>query len=134
VQLLSKEELEKFDLDPEKIELLKKRLEELAKGKDWKLEVIEVNGGREIRGILDPDDDEDEYGSAEGTEKSTDSTKQSDEDKKGDTKKEQETAKDEDQTKPLKEKKTRPPHQPPPPESTNDDSKEGSEETFKEEL
>ncbi|KAJ9245054.1 hypothetical protein DTO271D3_5380 [Paecilomyces variotii] len=134
VQLLSKEELEKFDLDPEKIELLKKRLEELAKGKDWKLEVIEVNGGREIRGILDPDDDEDEYGSAEGTEKSTDSTKQSDEDKKGDARKEQETAQDEHQTKPLKEKKTRPPHQPPPPESTNDDSKEGSEETFKEEL
>ncbi|KAL1854689.1 Protein OS-9 [Paecilomyces lecythidis] len=130
VQLLSKEELKKFDLDPEKIELLKKRLEELAKGKDWKLEVIEVNGGREIRGILDSDDDEDEfeYESAEDTKKADDSTKQ--QDKKEDGKPEPETA----QKKPLKEKMKRPPYQPPPPEPTNDESDEGSEETFKEEL
>ena len=34
---LSKDELKKYDLDPEKIETLRKRLEEVAQGKDWTL-------------------------------------------------------------------------------------------------
>jgi protein OS-9 len=128
VQLLSKEELKKFDLDPEKIEMLKKRLEELAQGKDWKLEVIEVNGGREIRGILDADDDESE----EGAGASTDSMEQPDGDQKGDTTEEQKTPKKKDQKLPSKEKVKQPPS---PPEPTKEDSEEGSEETFfKEEL
>ncbi|KKK16220.1 hypothetical protein ARAM_001790 [Aspergillus rambellii] len=60
LQSLSKEELKKFDLDPEKIESLTKRLEELAKGKDWTLEMVTTNGERGLRGIVDAEDDSDE--------------------------------------------------------------------------
>lgn len=65
VTRLSREELLKFDLDPEKVETLKKRLEELANGKDWKLEVVEANGERGLRGIVDAD--EEEENSSEGS-------------------------------------------------------------------
>lgn len=57
---LSAEELERFDLDPEKIEILKKKLESVANGKNWVLEVIESDGERGLRWIIDPDEDEEE--------------------------------------------------------------------------
>ncbi|KAE8360738.1 glucosidase II beta subunit-like protein-domain-containing protein [Aspergillus caelatus] len=57
---LSKVDLEKLGLDPEKIETLKTRLEELAQGKDWTLEHVTANGERGLRGIVDTDEDEEE--------------------------------------------------------------------------
>lgn len=59
IQRLSVEELKKYNLNPEKVEALKKHLENLANGKDWKLEVVESNGERGFRGIVDTDGDDD---------------------------------------------------------------------------
>ncbi|KAH1588056.1 Protein OS-9 [Aspergillus fumigatus] len=64
---LSKEELKKYGLDPEKIETLKSRLEELAKGKDWTLEIVESNGERGLVGTVDSNDDEKEDHAAQGS-------------------------------------------------------------------
>ncbi|KAF9894261.1 hypothetical protein FE257_007763 [Aspergillus nanangensis] len=62
IKSLSRAEMEKFDLDPEKIDNLRKRLEELAEGRDWTLEVVTTNGERGLRGLVDADDDEEEEG------------------------------------------------------------------------
>ncbi|OJD18609.1 hypothetical protein AJ78_01380 [Emergomyces pasteurianus Ep9510] len=59
IQRMSKEELKKFNLDADKIEAVKKHLEEIADGKDWKLEVVEVNGISTLRGILITDVEDD---------------------------------------------------------------------------
>ncbi|KAL5043160.1 hypothetical protein BDW71DRAFT_128348 [Aspergillus fruticulosus] len=59
VQLLSAEELKKFDLDEAKIEELRKKLEEWAKGKDWTLEIVTGNGAY-LRGVVDTDDGDEE--------------------------------------------------------------------------
>ncbi|GIC92639.1 protein OS-9 [Aspergillus udagawae] len=67
VTRLSKEELKKYGLDPEKIETLKSRLEEHAKGKDWTLEIVESNGERGLVGTIDPDDDEKKDQAAQGS-------------------------------------------------------------------
>ncbi|RDW81748.1 PRKCSH domain-containing protein [Aspergillus mulundensis] len=64
VQLLSTEELKKFDLDEAKIEELRKKLEEWAKGKDWTLEIVTGNGAY-LRGVVD---DEEEATEGEGEE------------------------------------------------------------------
>ncbi|KAL4784230.1 glucosidase II beta subunit-like protein-domain-containing protein [Aspergillus varians] len=70
VKLLSGEELKKFDLDPEKVESLRKRLEEWAKGKDWTLEIVTGNGERSfLRGVVDTDEDEEEKEGEEGEQK-----------------------------------------------------------------
>jgi protein OS-9 len=59
VEVLSNEELEKLDLDPETVEELRKELERLAGDKGWKLEVVEVPGDvPEIRGIVEPDEND----------------------------------------------------------------------------
>ncbi|KAE8148690.1 glucosidase II beta subunit-like protein-domain-containing protein [Aspergillus avenaceus] len=60
VQQLTQPQLEELGLDSEKIETLKSRLEELAQGKDWTLEIVTANGERQLRGIVDTVDDEDE--------------------------------------------------------------------------
>ncbi|PGH00414.1 protein OS-9 [Blastomyces parvus] len=60
IHKMSKEELKKFNLDADKIEEVKKHLEDIAGGKDWKLEMVESNGRSTLRGILVADDDEDE--------------------------------------------------------------------------
>ncbi|OOF96317.1 hypothetical protein ASPCADRAFT_206498 [Aspergillus carbonarius ITEM 5010] len=65
VYQMSREDLKKYDLDPEKLDTLKKRLEEWAKGKDWTLEVIEINGERQLRGLVDEDEEEEDGGSGE---------------------------------------------------------------------
>ncbi|PWY89346.1 protein OS-9 [Aspergillus heteromorphus CBS 117.55] len=62
IQQKSREELKKYDLDPEKLETLKKRLEDWAKGKDWTLEVVSINGERQLRGFLEEDEDEEAAG------------------------------------------------------------------------
>ena len=48
---VSKEELEKFGLDPEEVAEVMRRLKEVAKGKAWRLEAIEGPEGIELRGI-----------------------------------------------------------------------------------
>ncbi|EAW15133.1 PRKCSH domain-containing protein [Aspergillus clavatus NRRL 1] len=58
IQRLSNEELKKFGLDSEKLERLKNQIEAEANGKDWALEIVESNGERGIRGIIDSDEDE----------------------------------------------------------------------------
>ncbi|XXG97999.1 hypothetical protein Hte_004315 [Hypoxylon texense] len=59
VDILTDEELAKLDLSPEMVEDLKKELQKLAGDRGWKLEVVEMPGDpREIRGIVDTDEDE----------------------------------------------------------------------------
>ena len=61
VQKLSAEDMKKLDLDPEVVEDLRKKLQELAGDKGWTLEVVDAPGGfRELRGIVEADDEEDE--------------------------------------------------------------------------
>ncbi|MCJ1287417.1 Protein OS-9 [Xylographa opegraphella] len=61
IQKLSAEDLKKLDLDPEVVEELRKKLQELAGDKGWILEVVDGPGGfRELRGIVEGDDDDDE--------------------------------------------------------------------------
>ena len=57
LQVLSDEELENLDLNPERIEELRRELQRIAGDKGWKLEVVEVPGANpEIRGIVETDD------------------------------------------------------------------------------
>lgn len=60
VRRISKQVLKKYDLDPEKVEDLGKQLEEMAKGRDWTLEVVENNGVIKVLGVVAEDEDEDE--------------------------------------------------------------------------
>jgi protein OS-9 len=117
VQQLSQAQLGKLGLDSEKIETLKKRLEELAQGKDWTLEIVTANGERGLRGIVDTDEEEEEdgvvrdsserHGAPEETEVKASTEKKVPESK----------PKDKSEEQPLVET-----------------SEEGSEETFKDEL
>lgn len=58
IRKMSKQVLKKYDLDPEKVEEMKKLLEEQANGKDWTLEVVESNGVIKFQGILEEDDED----------------------------------------------------------------------------
>ncbi|CAG7918199.1 unnamed protein product [Penicillium olsonii] len=69
---MSKQIVKKYDLDPEKVEEMKKLLEEQADGKDWTLEVVESNGVIKFQGVLDDDEDLNEGSSAEKARKDTD--------------------------------------------------------------
>ncbi|KAL4927876.1 PRKCSH domain-containing protein [Aspergillus undulatus] len=74
VQLISADDLKKFDLDPKKIEELKKKLEEYAKGKDWTLEIVTGHGQPSLlRGMVD-----DEKEGKEGGEKVVDKEQKKD--------------------------------------------------------
>ncbi|MCJ1320919.1 Protein OS-9 [Xylographa vitiligo] len=65
VQKLSAEDLKKLDLDPEIVEELWKKLQELAGDKGWTLEVVDGPGGfREMRGIVEGDNEEGEAAGA----------------------------------------------------------------------
>lgn len=67
--MLSDEELEQLALSPEVVEELKRKLQEVAGDKGWKLEVVDEPGQiREIRGVIDEDDD-DQEGNSEADEK-----------------------------------------------------------------
>jgi protein OS-9 len=81
---LSKEDLKKLQLDVEKVESFQKQLDEIAKGKDWKLEMVEANGERMIRAIVDPGGEDSEY--AESSEQPEPPAK---DERKGQEKKEQ---------------------------------------------
>lgn len=68
VEMVSDADLQKLDLDPEMVEELKKRVEQLAEEKGWKIEVVNQPGRQmEIFGIVDEDkeDEEGEEGSEE---------------------------------------------------------------------
>lgn len=68
-EVLSDEELEQLALSPEVVEELKRKLQEVAGDKGWKLEVVDEPGQiREIRGVID-DEDNDQEGDPEGDEK-----------------------------------------------------------------
>ena len=59
IQRLSNEDLKKLNLDPETVEQLRKKLQELAGDKGWTLEVVDGPGGlRELRGIVEGDDED----------------------------------------------------------------------------
>ncbi|KAK4507814.1 hypothetical protein PRZ48_001549 [Zasmidium cellare] len=58
-RVLGKEDLEKLGLgDPKAVEKLKKELEKIAQGQNWKLDVIDTPRGREYRGIIGDEDEE----------------------------------------------------------------------------
>ncbi|KAI9775666.1 MAG: Protein OS-9 [Candelina submexicana] len=58
VQKLTKEELQKKQLDPELVENLKEEVQKMAGDKGWKLEVVDAHGVREMRGTVDKEDAE----------------------------------------------------------------------------
>lgn len=59
VQKLSNEDLKKLNLDPETVDQVRKKLEELAGDKGWSLKVVDgPEGFRELIGILDGEDDD----------------------------------------------------------------------------
>lgn len=137
VQRLSKEELKKYDLDAEKVEQLRKRLEELANGKDWTLEVVESNGELGLRGIVDTDDEEeysngdsdskpDQAKEAQGAPIEKEEAQVPQEEQQQQQKQKAEEAQ-QDQSGPSKEEEQRSP-------VDEDNSNEGSEEVFKDEL
>jgi protein OS-9 len=73
VEIMSREELEKRDLNPDLVDEMKQELQKLAGDHGWKLEIVEVPGDpREIRGMIDEPGDEDKdkesKGSDEGSE------------------------------------------------------------------
>ncbi|KAB8263405.1 glucosidase II beta subunit-like protein-domain-containing protein [Aspergillus pseudonomiae] len=123
---LSKVDLEKLGLDPEKIETLKTRLEELAQGKDWTLEHVTANGERGLRGIVDTDEDEEEEetGAKSGTESEDHGT----------TEKPQEKAPAEKKVPEKEVLEAKPKDEPKGEELPADNAEEGSEEIFKDEL
>ena len=74
IQKLSADDLKKLDLDPEVVEELRKKLQELAGDKGWTLEVVDGPGGfRELRAIVEGDDEEDEAAGAKSGGKASDS-------------------------------------------------------------
>lgn len=57
VKKLSDKDLKKLGLDPSVVDAARRELEEMAEGKGWRLEVFEVDGERELRGVVDSDED-----------------------------------------------------------------------------
>jgi protein OS-9 len=71
MEVLTRDQLEKLDLNPDLVEEMKQELQKLAGDKGWKLEVVELPGDpREIRGIVDvdPGEEDDKDDKAEGSE------------------------------------------------------------------
>jgi protein OS-9 len=112
---MSKEDLKRWDLDPKEVEAFRKQLDEMADGKDWKLELVESNGDRVIRAIVDSDveDGKKVEGDAEADKTHPE------------LKKDTETSNDNDDQKEAPAPKE---------EDLPADQEMGSEETFKDEL
>jgi protein OS-9 len=115
IRKISKQVLKKYDLDPEKVEDMKKLLDEQADGKDWTLEIVETNGVIMFQGKLAEDED---WGDDSASEKSPQDAAFRDEPPTGHKLKQE--------SEPAEERK--PARQP------EDSEGEGSEETFKDEL
>lgn len=68
VEMMTDEQLEQLNLNPDAVEQFRKELEKIAGEKGWTLEVVEMPGEiPEIRGIVEDDDEEDGEGD-EGSE------------------------------------------------------------------
>jgi hypothetical protein len=68
VQKISDSEIEKLDLNPQALHQLKEEMIKDAKGKPWKLEIVDTaEGDRELRGIVEDEEDEALQREAEGT-------------------------------------------------------------------
>ncbi|OQO06200.1 hypothetical protein B0A48_08788 [Cryoendolithus antarcticus] len=66
-KMLGAEELEKRQLGKKKdVEAFKRKLEEVAKGGKWKLDVVETVRGREYRGVIDDGSEEEGTGEVKG--------------------------------------------------------------------
>lgn len=69
-KVLSKEEIEKRDLGNfGDIEQLRKKLEQIAKGQEWALKVVDTPRGREYRGIIGGGDDDEKPREEDGGKK-----------------------------------------------------------------
>jgi hypothetical protein len=67
VQRLSDAELKKMGLDPKAVNEMREELVKEAKGKAWKLEVVTLGPeSRELHGIVDGDDEDDDFAEGEG--------------------------------------------------------------------
>jgi protein OS-9 len=57
---LSKEEMRKLEIyNPKEVEGYKKQLRKMSQGRPWKLELVDTPTGREFRAYIDPDDKDD---------------------------------------------------------------------------
>ncbi|TKA65467.1 hypothetical protein B0A55_09283, partial [Friedmanniomyces simplex] len=66
-RILGADEIKKLGLgNPEAVEKLKKELEKIAQGQQWKLDVIDTPRGREYRGIIGDEEEEGEEGKGNG--------------------------------------------------------------------
>ena len=61
VKKLSDKDLRKLGLDPKVVDEARREVEEGAKGKGWRLEVFEIEGKRELRGVVESDEDGEGY-------------------------------------------------------------------------
>ncbi|TVY15258.1 Protein OS-9-like, partial [Lachnellula arida] len=69
VEMISDAELAKLDLEPEMVEQLRKEVQKMAKEKGWKIEVVDAPGEiREILGIVDNDEKDDDTTTPEAVE------------------------------------------------------------------
>ncbi|KAJ5707170.1 hypothetical protein N7488_006971 [Penicillium malachiteum] len=127
VKRMSKQGLKSYNLDPERLEEMKKRLEELAGDGDWILEVVGRDGEFTIKGIIDSDDTEE-------TESDAVLVPQRGRNEKNKPNSNHKDATSEDgATEQMASTHHKRPETPAESDSQSDDS-EGSEETFKDEL
>lgn len=69
-KLLSPEKLAQMGLgDPKTVEKLKKELDKISGGKEWKLEVFDTPNGREYRGVIGDEDEVKTNGEAKAKDK-----------------------------------------------------------------
>ncbi|MCJ1458479.1 Protein OS-9 [Mycoblastus sanguinarius] len=65
-QRLTDAELKKMGLDPKVVDAARKELEAFAEGKGWHLEVFDIEDGKELRGVVEGDEDEEGAGEYRG--------------------------------------------------------------------
>jgi protein OS-9 len=135
LEALSDEELEKLEISPELIEELTRQLQDYAGDKAWKLEVVEAPGDtREIRGIVDGEEDDDEE-AAEGERKAKVNAKARAKEKAEKAEKAKDKPKDKAKDKPKEDKTKAKDKAKDKPKNKDKEEEKGSEEKFfKEEL
>ncbi|PYI25955.1 protein OS-9 [Aspergillus indologenus CBS 114.80] len=130
----TREELLKYDIDPDKLEDLKKGVDEMAEGKDWKLELITVNGERHLNVLLEEPEKaqvEDDQGPSVHVTSFGPSDDQYKLDKPGNEGADSKAATAEGAAEEPSEESDEPEKRP---SSESDASETGSEEVFKDEL
>ena len=58
VRRLSDKDLKKLGLDPKVVDEARREVEDVARGKGWRLEVFEMDGRKELRGVVDSDEED----------------------------------------------------------------------------